>query len=129
MTNTNTRILGTVKWFNATKGYGFIAVEGQRDTFVHISKVEEIGLDTLVPHQPIHFSLGDGRNGRLMAVNLEIGNPTGEAVEGASLIETPMASGEDEQPRRRRQRLTKGVSRHVRRRASDDEYSGQASLF
>ncbi|SFS21670.1 cold-shock protein [Yoonia litorea] len=62
---------GTVKWFNATKGYGFIAPEGgSKDVFVHISAVERAGLTTLRDDQKIDFDVEAGRDGRESAVNL-----------------------------------------------------------
>ena len=61
-------ITGTVKWFNAEKGYGFIAVEGQDDVFVHISAVQESGL-TLKEDMKISFEKQEG-NGKFSAVNL-----------------------------------------------------------
>ena len=62
---------GTVKWFNTTKGYGFIAPEGGgKDVFVHISAVEQAGLTGLTDNQKIVFDLIEGRDGRQMAGNL-----------------------------------------------------------
>ena len=62
-------ITGTVKWFNADKGYGFIAVEGQDDVFVHISAVQESGL-TLKEDMKVSFEKQQGKNGKFLAVNL-----------------------------------------------------------
>jgi cold shock protein len=62
---------GTVKWFNTTKGYGFIAPEdGGKDIFVHISAVEQSGLTGLADNQKIEFEMIEGRDGRKMAGNL-----------------------------------------------------------
>ena len=62
---------GTVKWFNTTKGYGFIAPEGGgKDIFVHVSAVEQSGLTGLADNQTIAFDLIEGRDGRQMAGNL-----------------------------------------------------------
>lgn len=62
---------GTVKWFNASKGYGFIAPEeGGADIFVHISAVEQSGLTGLADEQKVTFDLIEGRDGRKMAGNL-----------------------------------------------------------
>ncbi len=62
---------GTVKWFNPTKGYGFIAPEtGGKDIFVHISAVQKAGLRTLNEGQKIGFEIEQQQNGRAAAVNL-----------------------------------------------------------
>ncbi|MDE0694661.1 MAG: cold-shock protein [Boseongicola sp.] len=64
---------GTVKWFNQTKGYGFIQPEdGSGDAFVHISAVERSGLTTLNEGQKLTFELVSGRNGRMAAENLKL---------------------------------------------------------
>jgi CspA family cold shock protein len=63
---------GIVKFFNATKGYGFIAPEdGSKDVFVHISAVERAGLGTLNENQKIGFDIERGQNGKVSAVNLK----------------------------------------------------------
>ena len=62
---------GTVKWFNPTKGYGFIEPDdGGKDAFVHISAVERAGMSTLNEGQKISFDLQDGQNGKVSAENL-----------------------------------------------------------
>ena len=64
---------GTVKWFNATKGFGFIQPEGgSRDVFVHISAVERAGLRGLVEGQRVQYELTRGRNGKTSAENLTV---------------------------------------------------------
>ncbi|MFS4437518.1 cold-shock protein [Paracoccaceae bacterium GXU_MW_L88] len=64
---------GTVKWFNETKGYGFIQPEnGGKDVFVHISAVERSGLKGLPDGQKVTYDLEAGRDGRESAVNLEL---------------------------------------------------------
>ncbi len=62
---------GTVKWFNSTKGYGFIAPEtGGKDVFVHISAVQKAGLRGLNEGQTVRFEVEMQQNGRAAAVNL-----------------------------------------------------------
>ena len=62
---------GTVKWFNATRGFGFIEPEnGGKDIFVHISAVERAGMSTLSDGQKISYELETGRDGRQSAGNL-----------------------------------------------------------
>ena len=64
---------GTVKWFNTTKGYGFIAPEGgSKDVFVHISAVERAGLRELPDGQAVTFDVEKGRDGRESAINLAL---------------------------------------------------------
>ncbi len=63
--------VGTVKWFNPVKGFGFIAPEdGSKDAFVHISAVERAGLSSLREGQKVEFELVPGRDGKSSAENL-----------------------------------------------------------
>jgi len=63
---------GTVKWFNSTKGYGFIEPEdGGADVFVHITAVQASGMDGLEEGQKLSFDLEEARNGKTNAVNLQ----------------------------------------------------------
>ena len=63
--------VGTVKWFNSTKGYGFIEPEdGGADVFVHITAVQASGMDGLEEGQKLSFDLEEARNGKTNAVNL-----------------------------------------------------------
>jgi len=65
-------ITGTVKFFNADKGYGFIAPEtGGEDAFVHISAVERAGMRTLDKDQRVSYELETDRRGKTSAVNLQ----------------------------------------------------------
>ena len=64
--------IGTVKFFNATKGFGFIQPDGEsKDVFVHISAVERAGMKTLNENQKVSFDLERGSDGRSSAVNLQ----------------------------------------------------------
>jgi len=64
---------GTVKWFNTTKGYGFIAPEeGAQDVFVHISALQASGISELADGQKVTYELETGKNGKTSAVNLTL---------------------------------------------------------
>jgi CspA family cold shock protein len=64
---------GTVKWFNATKGFGFIApANGNKDVFVHISAMERAGIRQLNDGQAVTFDIEAGRDGRESAINLAL---------------------------------------------------------
>jgi cold shock protein len=63
---------GTVKWFNAQKGFGFIQPDdGSKDVFVHISAVERSGIGTLKEGQKIRYEVQRGQQGKLSAENLQ----------------------------------------------------------
>lgn len=63
---------GMVKWFNADKGYGFIAPDtGGGDVFVHISAVQRAGLQSLSDGQKVSYEMETGRNGKTSAVDLK----------------------------------------------------------
>ena len=65
--------VGTVKWFNAQKGYGFIQPEtGSADVFVHITAVERAGIGSLAEGQRVQFDLEQGQRGKSSAVNLKL---------------------------------------------------------
>lgn len=65
--------IGTVKFFNAAKGYGFIAPEdGSPDSFVHVTAVERAGLTTLQQEQRISYELETDKRGKTSAVNLQL---------------------------------------------------------
>ncbi len=64
---------GTVKWYNASKGFGFIAPDtGGKDVFVHASALERSSLTGLQDNQKVSFDLESGRDGRESAVNLKL---------------------------------------------------------
>ncbi|MEH6775833.1 MAG: cold-shock protein [Cereibacter changlensis] len=64
---------GTVKWYNATKGFGFIApANGNRDVFVHASALERAGIRELPDGQAVTFDIESGRDGRESAMNLAL---------------------------------------------------------
>ena len=64
---------GTVKWFNATKGFGFIAPEsGGKDVFVHVTALERAGIRQLNDGQAVTFDVEAGRDGRESAINLAL---------------------------------------------------------
>ena len=65
--------IGTVKFFNAERGYGFIEPEdGSKDAFVHISAVERAGISSLSEGQKVEYDLQPGRNGKSSAENLRL---------------------------------------------------------
>lgn len=65
---------GVVKWFNATKGFGFIQPsDGGRDVFVHITAVQAAGRQSLEEGEAVGFELEPGRDGRVSAANLNFG--------------------------------------------------------
>jgi CspA family cold shock protein len=81
--------IGTVKFFNDSKGYGFIAPDGGgNDAFVHISAVESSGMRTLRENQRVSYELQQDRRGKMAAVNLK-------EADGAA--EAPAAAANDEQ--------------------------------
>lgn len=64
---------GTVKFFNTTKGFGFISPDsGEKDAFVHISAVQRSGLDGLYEGDKVSYDLESGRDGKVSAVNLTL---------------------------------------------------------
>ena len=65
------RVLGTVKWFNGSKGYGFIEVEGQDDVFVHYTAIQADGFRTLEEGQQVEFAIEQGPKG-LQAANVTV---------------------------------------------------------
>ena len=77
--------VGTVKFFNESKGYGFIAPDGGgQDAFVHISAVERAGMGTLRENQRVAYDLEEDRRGKMAAGNLRAADDEAPAEEGAS---------------------------------------------
>ncbi len=73
MSNDSSAYVGTVKFFNEEKGYGFIAPDGQgTDAFVHISAVQEAGLGTLEREQRVSYDLTEDNRGKTSATNIKI---------------------------------------------------------
>ena len=62
---------GTVKWFSNEKGYGFISQEGGEDLFVHHSEIKMQGYRTLSEGEQVTFEVGEGKNGKPQAINVE----------------------------------------------------------
>jgi cold shock protein len=66
-------INGTVKFYNATKGFGFIATsDGSKDTFVHVTALEAAGIPGLAEGQKVTYDIESGRDGKLSATNLQL---------------------------------------------------------
>ena len=64
---------GTVKWFNSSKGFGFIAPDtGGKDVFLHISAVEQAGMTGIADDQKVTYDIESGRDGRESAINLAL---------------------------------------------------------
>ena len=81
---------GTVKFFNADKGYGFIQPDdGSADSFVHISAVQAAGMQTLDKEQRLSFEVEQGRNGKESAVNL---SPAALPKQGSGFADLPRAA-------------------------------------
>jgi cold shock protein len=77
--------IGTVKFFNENKGYGFIAPEGGgQDAFVHISAVENSGMRTLRENQRVTYELAEDRRGKMAAVNLKDASDSGSGQDADS---------------------------------------------
>ena len=77
--------IGTVKFFNESKGYGFIAPEGGgQDAFVHISAVERSGMSTLRENQRVSYELEQDRRGKMAATNLRDANDAAPADDNAN---------------------------------------------
>ena len=62
--------IGKIKWFNPTKGYGFIENEGSKDVFLHVSALEKAGIDTLKEGEEIEFEIGEIK-GKENAINIK----------------------------------------------------------
>jgi CspA family cold shock protein len=87
---------GTVKFFNDTKGYGFIAPDGGgNDAFVHISAVESSGMRTLQQDQRVTYDLQEDRRGKMAAVNLKPADDQAEASAEAPAEESAEAPADE----------------------------------
>ena len=87
---------GTVKWFNRAKGYGFIEPEdGSKDAFVHISAVQNAGMETLDEGQKVQYELVEGANGKTSAENLVDMGSGGGAPADAGEAAPAEDSGDD----------------------------------
>ena len=62
--------IGKIKWFNPTKGYGFIEQEGSKDVFLHVSALEKAGISTLKEGEEIEFEIGENK-GKENAINVK----------------------------------------------------------
>ena len=62
--------IGKIKWFNPTKGYGFIEQEGSKDIFLHVSALEKAGINTLQEGEQIEFEIGENK-GKENAINIK----------------------------------------------------------
>ena len=84
---------GTVKWFNPTKGYGFIKpMAGDKDVFVHISAVERAGLSTLNENQVVEYDLVENR-GKSSAENLKVSETSSRSAQ-AIMMHPRLAPGD-----------------------------------
>lgn len=84
--------IGTVKFFNEQKGYGFIAPEGGgNDAFVHISAVERSGMDTLRENQRVSYELEPDRRGKMAACNLKDASDAGSSQDQSEAANEPEA--------------------------------------
>lgn len=80
--------IGTVKFFNENKGYGFIAPDGGgNDAFVHISAVERSGMSSLRQDQRVSYDLQEDRGGKMAAVNLKAADDSGSDQAGSGQAE------------------------------------------
>ena len=88
--------IGTVKFFNESKGYGFIAPDGGgNDAFVHISAVENSGMRTLRENQRVSYELEQDRRGKMAAVNLKSAEETAAGAQRESDEQPPAASDQE----------------------------------
>ena len=70
--------IGKIKWFNPTRGYGFIENEGSKDVFLHVSALEKAGIDTLQEGEEIEFDIGENK-GKENAINVRKVEPVQRA--------------------------------------------------
>jgi CspA family cold shock protein len=73
--------IGTVKWFNSAKGYGFITPDnGGDDCFVHVTAIQDSGLKQLIEDQRVEYDMQEGRNGRMVACGIVVLMASNEAA-------------------------------------------------
>ena len=87
---------GTVKWFNAEKGYGFIAVDGGADVFVHYSAIQMDGYRTLEEGQRVEFEISQGQKGPqadMVRLRCRLSTPPADCTTTCSRTKGPHASG------------------------------------
>ena len=90
--------IGTVKFFNEQKGYGFIAPDGGgNDAFVHITAVERAGMRTLRENQRVSYDLAEDNRGKLKAENLKSAEDSTQTEESAQAEEAAPEAANDEQ--------------------------------
>ena len=90
-------VTGIVKWFDAKKGFGFIAPEeGEADCFVHITAVQESGHKVLLENQRVSYEMVEGRNGRMVATDIKILDDQAPATQADDMPEAEADDSSDD---------------------------------